>query len=51
MKPDITKCRFECSTVNPPTMLTIGGAIWKFEEVKNSCAAWLDKETGEVKIS
>lgn len=51
MKPDISKCRFECSTVNPPTMLTIGGAIWKFEEVKNNCAAWLDKETGEVKIS
>lgn len=51
MKPDITKCRFECSTVNPPTMLTIGGAIKKFEEVKNNCAAWLDKETGEVKTS
>ena len=51
MKPEITKCRFECLTVNPPTMLTIGGAIWKFEEVKNNCVAWLDKETGEVKIS
>lgn len=50
-KPDLTKCRFECATVNPPTMLTIGGAVWKFEEVKNNCAAWLDKETGEVKIS
>lgn len=51
MKPDLAKCRFECSTVYPPTMLTIGGAIWKFEEVKHSCAGWLDKETGEVKIS
>lgn len=51
MKPDLAKCRFECSTVYPPTMLTIGGAIWKFEEVKNNCAGWLDKEKGEVKIS
>lgn len=51
LKPDLAKCRFECSTVYPPTMLTIGGAIWKFEEVKNNCAGWLDKEKGEVKIS
>lgn len=51
MKPDLAKCRFECSTVYPPTMLTIGGAVWKFEEVKNNCAGWLDKEKGEVKIS
>lgn len=51
MKPDLAKCRFECGTVHPPAMLTIGGAIWKFEEIKNNCAAWLDKETGEVKIS
>lgn len=51
MKPDLTKCRFECATVYPPAMLTIGGAVWKFEEVKNNCAGWLDKESGEVKIS
>lgn len=51
MKPDLSKCRLECSTVYPPTMLDIGGAIWKFEEVKNSCAAWFDPETKEIKIS
>ena len=51
LKPELTKCRFECSTVYPPTMLNIGGAIWKFEEVKNSCVGIFNKETGEVKIS
>ena len=51
MKPNPTQCRFECSTVYPPTMLTISGAIWKFDEIKNSCIARLDKETGEVVFS
>ena len=51
MKPDPAKCRFEASTVYPPAMLTISGAIWKFEETKNSCVAILNKETGEIKIS
>lgn len=51
LKPDLAKCRFECSTVYPPTMLNIGGAIWKFEEVKNSCVGIFNKDTGEVKIS
>lgn len=51
MKPDLSKCRLECSTVYPPTMLDIGGAIWKFEEVKNSCVGRLDMETKEIKIS
>lgn len=51
MKPDVSKCRLECSTVYPPTMLDIGGAIWKFEEVKNSCVGRLDMETKEIKIS
>ena len=51
LKPDPTKCRFESSTVYPPTLLTISGAIWKFEETKNSCVAILNKETGEIKVS
>lgn len=51
LKPDPTKCRFEASTVYPPTMLTISGAIWKFEDTKNSCVAILNKETGEIRIS
>ncbi len=51
MKPELSKCRLECSTVYPPTMLDIGGAIWKFEEVKNSCVGRLDMETKEIKIS
>lgn len=51
LKPDPAKCRLEVSTVYPPTMLTIGGAFWKFEEIKHSCVAILDKETGEVKVS
>lgn len=51
LKPDPVKCRFEASTVYPPTMLTIGGAIWKFEDTKNSCVAILNKETGEIRIS
>ena len=51
MKPTPTKCRFECSTVYPPTMLTISGAIWKFDEIKNSCIARLDKESGEIAFS
>ena len=50
-KPDLAKCRFECATVYPPTMLSIGGAIWKFDEVKNHCTGWLDKEIGEVNIT
>ena len=50
-KPDLSKCRFECSTVYPPTMLLIGGAIWKFEEIKNNCAAWLDKVVGEINVT
>lgn len=50
-KPDLAKCRFECDTVYPPTMLLIGGAIWKFEEIKNHCAGWLDKEIGEINIT
>ena len=32
-------------------VLTIGGAIWKFDEVKNSCVGRFDKEVGEIKIS
>ena len=51
MKPDLAKCRLESSVVYPPTMLTIGGAIWKFEETKNNCAGWLDKEIGEINIT
>ena len=51
LKPDPAKCRFEASTVYPPTLLTIGGAIWKFEETKNSCVAILNKDTGEIRIS
>lgn len=51
LRPDLTKCRFECSTVYPPAMLNIGGAIWKFDEVKNSCVGIFNKETGEIKIS
>lgn len=51
LKPDPAKCRFEASTVYPPTMLTISGAIWKFEETKNSCVAILNKETGEIRVS
>lgn len=51
MKPDLAKCRLEASVVYPPTMLVIGGAIWKFEEVKNNCAGWLDKEIGEINIT
>ncbi len=51
LRPDLARCRFECSTVYPPTMLNIGGAIWKFEEVKNSCVGIFNKETGEIKIS
>jgi hypothetical protein len=50
-KPDLAKCRLEASVVYPPTMLTIGGAIWKFEETKNNCAGWLDKEIGEINIT
>ena len=50
-KPDLEKCRFECGTVYPPTMLLIGGAIWKFEETKHNCAAWLDKTVGEINIT
>ncbi|MBR3704511.1 MAG: DUF342 domain-containing protein [Oscillospiraceae bacterium] len=50
-KPDLAKCRFECATVYPPTMLLIGGAIWKFEETKNNCAAWLDKVIGEINVT
>lgn len=50
-KPDLAKCRFECGTVYPPTMLLIGGAIWKFEEKKDNCAAWLDKVVGEINIT
>ena len=50
-KPDLAKCRFECGTVYPPTMLLIGGAIWKFEEIKNNCAGWLDKVVGEINIT
>lgn len=51
MKPDIAKCRLESSVVYPPTMLLIGGAVWKFEEIKNNCAGWLDKEIGEINIT
>ena len=51
MKPDPTKCRFEASTVYPPTMLTISGAIWKFEDTKNSCVAIFNKDTGEIRVS
>ncbi|MBR2131752.1 MAG: DUF342 domain-containing protein [Oscillospiraceae bacterium] len=51
LRPDLGKCRFECATVYPPTMLTIGGAVWKFSEVKRNCVGRFDKETGEVKIS
>lgn len=51
MRPDAAKCRFEASTVYPPTMITISGAMWKFEETKNSCVAILNKDTGEIKIS
>ena len=51
LRPDLTKCRFESSIVYPPAMLNIGGAIWKCEEVKNSCVGIFNKETGEVKIS
>lgn len=50
-KPDLAKCRLESSVVYPPTMLMIGGAIWKFEEIKNNCAGWLDKEIGEINIT
>ena len=50
-KPDLAKCRFECGTVYPPTMLLIGGAITKFEDVKNHCTGWLDKEIGEINIT
>ena len=50
-KPDLAKCRFECATVYPPTMLSIGGAIWKFEDIKNHCTGWLDKEIGEINIT
>ena len=50
-KPDLAKCRFECGTVYPPTMLLIGGAIWKFEEKKDNCAAWLDKVIGEINVT
>lgn len=50
-KPDLAKCRFESGIVYPPTMLSIGGAIWKFEDVKNHCTGWLDKEIGEINIT
>ena len=50
-KPDPAKCRFECGVVYPPTMLLIGGAIWKFEEVKKNCSGWLDKVVGEINIT
>ncbi len=50
-KPDLAKCRFESGVVYPPTMLTIGGAIWKFEEVKYHCTGWLDREIGEITIT
>ena len=50
-KPDPAKCRLESSTVYPPTMLTIGGAIWKFEDIKNRCAAWLDTVVGEINVT
>lgn len=51
MKPDPAKCRLEASTVYPPTALTIGDAFWRFDDVKHSCVAILDQETGEVKVS
>ncbi|MCI8360335.1 MAG: DUF342 domain-containing protein [Clostridiales bacterium] len=49
-KPDLKLCRFECSVVYPITKLTIQEYVHYFEDMKNSCIATLDLQSGEIKF-
>ena len=47
-KPDITKCRLECETVYPNTIVKIGGAMRSVEHIQNKYKLRFDQETHDI---
>lgn len=50
MKVDRARCRLEAGTIYPTTILQIGAAVRKIEEVWKGCTAVYDSQTKDIEI-
>lgn len=50
LRVDRTRCRLEAGTIYPTTILQIGSAVRKIDEVWKSCIAVYDNKTKEIEI-